>query len=215
MEGRGVVVFSGRPLDISEIEPYCDALIYAWYLGCESGNALARLIFGLSNPSGKLAMSLPRCVGQCPIYYNYLNTDRTYHKLNRFSCGYTDCVNSPLYSFSFGLSYSEFKYENISVGENEINLKIKNTGKHDGFETVQLYVSLKDTSVSQPVKALKDFKKIFLKSGGEKEITFKINKDMFSFYKDKVKTLENCTASLFFMAQGGEFIKISDFEVNL
>lgn len=210
-----VIVFSGRPLDISDIEPYSDALIYAWYLGCESGNALARLIFGLSNPSGKLAMSLPRCVGQCPIYYNHLNTGRPYNKTNRFSCGYTDCENEPLFSFGFGLSYTEFRYEDISVNKNEIKIKVKNTGDFDGFETIQLYVSLKDTSVSQPVKALKDFKKIFLKSGEEKEITFKINKDMFSFYKNKVKTLEKCSAVLFLRAQSGEFIKISDFEVCL
>lgn len=209
------VVFSGRPLDISEIEPFCDAIIYAWFLGCESGNALARLIFGDVNPSGKLAMSMPRNVGQCPIYYNHLNTGRPYKKGERFSCGYTDCENAPLYPFGFGLCYTEFKYENISVTKNKINLTVKNIGKADGFETVQLYISLTNTSVSQPIISLKDFKKVFLKSGEEKELSFELNKDMFTFFKNGTKVFENCKARLFLNGGSGDFIEIYSGDIDL
>lgn len=198
------VVFSGRPLDISEAEPYCNAVIYAWYLGCESGNALARLLAGEVNPSGRLAMSLPRNVGQCPIYYNHTNTGRPYSSGERFSCGYIDCENTPLFSFGSGLSYTDFEYKDISFNNGELKITVKNTGGFDGCEVIQLYVSLINTSVVRPAEELKEFKKVFLKAGEEKTMSIKVTREMLSFYKHKKLVCEKCKVKLFLKTGDGK-----------
>lgn len=180
------VVFSGRPLDLSSINNYCDAILYGWYLGCETGNALADLLTGDANPSGKLAMSLPASIGQIPVYYNHLPSGRIKTADNLFGTGYTDFQHEPLYPFGYGLSYSKFEYSNFSIAGSTVKIKVKNVSDAGGMETVQLYIRDCFASVSRPVKELKGFKKIYLKAGEEKIITFILTKDMLSFYiKDK------------------------------
>lgn len=151
-------------------------------------------------------MSLPRNVGQCPIYYNHTNTGRPYFKGQRFSCGYIDCENTPLFPFGSGLSYTDFEYKDVSFNNGELKITVKNTGNFDGCEIVQFYVSLINTSVVRPVEELKEFKKVFLKTGEEKTLSIKVTRDMLSFYKHKKFVCEKCGVKLFLKTGNGEKI---------
>jgi beta-glucosidase len=178
-----VVLMNGRPLSIEWIDQNIPAIVEAWFLGVKSGNAIAEVLFGDYNPSGKLPVTFPRTVGQVPIYYNHKNTGRPGDLNNHFTSKYLDLPLTPLYPFGFGLSYSTFEYSDLKLSSSmisededlEISVNVKNTGDLDGEEVVQLYVQDLVGSVTRPVKELKRFKKIYLKKGEEQKISFVIS----------------------------------------
>ena len=168
------------------------AILNAWFGGTETGLALADVLFGDANPSGKLTMTFPKNVGQIPIYYAHKNTGRPLIGpwFEKFKSNYIDIDNEPLYPFGYGLSYTNFSYDNFTLDKAEMGVNdvinaqvtITNTGKYDGAEVVQLYIRDMVGSVTRPVKELKGFQKIFLKAGESRTINFEINADMLKFY---------------------------------
>ena len=189
----GLLVMSGRPLDLSWEDQNMDAIIEAWFLGVQSGNGLADVISGDYNPSGRLVMSFPRSVGQLPIYYNHKNTGRplsAQHPEEDYKSKYIDSPNSPLYPFGFGLSYTTFTIDNVKLSKQSITMNdklivtadVQNTGKRDGESVAQLYVRDLVGSVTRPVKELKGFAKVALKAGEKKQVSFTITADDLAFY---------------------------------
>lgn len=187
-----LVMMSGRPLAMEEEYELADAFLFVWHPGVEAGNAIADVLFGNYNPSGKLTMTFPRNVGQIPVYYNHKNTGRPNlgDEFQKFRLNYLDVPNSPLYPFGYGLSYTKFEYSNIMLssdkihpsGEMEVSVDITNTGDFDGEEVIQLYVRDVVGSVSRPLRELKGFRKIFLKKGESRKVTFKLTEYDLSFY---------------------------------
>ncbi|WP_321438235.1 beta-glucosidase BglX [uncultured Bacteroides sp.] len=189
----GLLVMSGRPLDLSWEDQNMNAIMEAWFLGVQSGNGLADVISGDYNPSGRLVMSFPRSVGQLPIYYNHKNTGRPLspqHPEEDYKSKYIDSPNSPLYPFGFGLSYTTFTIDNVKLSKPSITMNdklivtadVQNTGKRDGESVVQLYVRDLVGSVTRPVKELKGFAKVTLKAGEKKQVSFTITADDLAFY---------------------------------
>ncbi|TDE42444.1 glycosyl hydrolase [Flavobacterium rhamnosiphilum] len=192
--GKPVVVLinAGRPLVFNWTADTISAIAYTWWLGSEAGNAIADVLFGDYNPSGKLPMSFPREEGQIPIYYNHFNTGRPAKndtEINYVSA-YTDLKNSPRFPFGYGLSYTTFEYSDLKLSKNkiksaekmEVSLNVKNSGKVAGEEVVQLYLRDKVGSVVRPIIELKDFQKIKLNAGETKVVKFIIDKEKLSFY---------------------------------
>jgi len=189
-----VVLMNGRPLTISWIAEKVPAILETWFLGIEAGNAIADVLFGDLNPSGKLPITFPRNVGQVPIYYNHKNTGRPMSD-DMYTSKYIDSPHTPLYPFGFGLSYSSFTYENINLNPKQISrsgnlivsVDVTNTGKVAGEETVQLYIQDKVASVTRPVKQLKDFKKINLQPGEKTTVQFTLRPEQLAFYNLDMK----------------------------
>lgn len=194
--GKPVVIlnFSGRPNVLSDEAKTVPAIMNVWFGGSEAGDAIADVVFGDVNPSGKLTASMPRNVGQIPIYYNHLNTGRPvpddasrYHK---FRSNYLDVRNTPLYPFGYGLSYTDFDYSGFKLSENEMlsdgsikaSVTVKNIGDRKGAEIVQWYIRDKEASVSRPVKELKYFERIELMPGESKTVEFTITPENLKFY---------------------------------
>lgn len=185
-----VVLMNGRPLTVTWISENIPALVESWFLGIQSGNAIADVLFGDYNPSGKLPVTFPRSVGQVPIYYNHKNTGRPYNPNDHYTSYYQDLNNTPLYPFGYGLSYSKFDYSNLTLSSNKIkngeslNVKVdvKNSSDREGEEVVQLYVRDLVGSVTRPVKELKDFSKVDLKPGETKTVEFTITPEKLKFY---------------------------------
>lgn len=185
-----LLLLNGRPLDLSWENENVDAIVEAWYLGIRTGDAIANVLSGNYNPSAKLTMSFPRNVGQVPIYYNALNTGRPFDQNNPqdYKSFYLDVENTPLYPFGYGLSYTSFDYSDLKISseilKNDtsimVSINVKNTGNIEGEEIVQLYTQDIFASVAQPVKQLKGFKKITLKKGESKRVSFEITPDMLS-----------------------------------
>ncbi len=182
------------------MEKHIPSIVQVWHLGHESGHAIADVLFGDYNPSAKLTMSFPYAVGQIPIYYNNRTTGRPYQKGYRWCSRYLDNSNEPLYPFGYGLSYTTFKYSDISLDHSKLavndtitaTVKIKNTGNFDGVEVVQLYIQDLVGSITRPKKELKGFKRIKLKANEEKEVSFKVSVDELKFYnKDLELTAEH------------------------
>jgi beta-glucosidase len=200
-----LVLNNGRPLAIPWADAHIPAIVEAWQLGTQSGNAIAQVLYGDYNPSGKLPMTFPRNVGQVPIYYNYKNTGRP--EMNEpesvFWSHYSDEKNTPLYPFGYGLSYTKFEYSNLVLnqklftenGQIEVSVTLKNTGKYAGKEVVQLYIRDLFASVTRPVKELKGFELIELQPNESKKVSFIINK----------KTIEFFTANSKWEAEAGDF----------
>ena len=177
-----VVLFNGRPLDVSALDKIAPAILTMWFPGTEGGNAAAELIFGKCNPCGKLSMTFPYNVGQCPIYYNHPNTGRPRWRSQPdhrgYASDYIDCATLPLYSFGHGLSYSNFVYSDLSLSAHEmtadssiqVSIKVRNDSDRAGKEVVQL--SMRDLvgSVVRPVQQLSAFEKINLEPGEEKTV---------------------------------------------
>lgn len=193
-----LVLVNGRPLTVENDLPYADAVLETWRLGNEAGNALADVLFGNYNPSGKLTMTFPRSVGQIPIYYNHKNTGRPYTegKKENFVSNYLDMKNTPLYPFGYGLSYTTFTYDKISMSDTlltgnnktlKATIKITNSGKYAGEETAQLYLNDPVASVARPVKELKKFQKVFLQPGESKDLTFILTPEDLKFYNSQLK----------------------------
>lgn len=177
------VLMNGRPLSINWLNENVNAILETWFAGTMAGDAIAKVLFGDYNPSGKLPVTFPRTVGQVPIYYNHKNTGRPGDLNNHFTSKYLDLPLTPLYPFGFGLSYTTFEYSGLNLSKNkftnedsiQVSVKVKNTGRYDGEEVVQMYVQDLVGSVTRPVKELKGFKKIMLKRGEEKTVGFTIH----------------------------------------
>jgi beta-glucosidase len=188
-----VVLFSGRPLEIKEISDKAKAVLEVWMPGTEGGNAIAEVLFGDAVPSGKLAMSMPYCVGQVPVFYSEFHTGRPYagsEGKGKYFSRYLDIPNKPLYPFGYGLSYTDFEISKVRLSSNELtkesslkaSVTVKNIGSFTGKEVVQLYIQDKFGSVARPVRELKGFRKVELKPGEEKKIVFSITEEMLRFY---------------------------------
>lgn len=191
------VLFYARPRAIEKLEPYCDAVLWAWHPGTEVGNAVADILFGKVNPGGKLPMTLPRCTGHIPIYYN---TEPAARDVNGYygNCeykNYHDCDGTPMYPFGYGLSYSVFEIGKIKADSKEITLgeiekgecfeftvNIKNISDTAGSEVVQLYIHDKTATMSRPLRELKGYRKIMLEPGESKDVVFKIGFKELGFY---------------------------------
>ena len=191
-----LVLNNGRPLAITWADKHIPAIVEAWQLGTQTGNAVAQVLYGDYNPSGKLPMSFPRNVGQVPIYYNYKNTGRPIDKDgNVFWSHYMDVEKTPLYPFGYGLSYSTFEYSDLKLNGtsfeigNDINVSVnvKNTSSVDGKEVVQLYIRDLFGSITRPVRELKGFELTALKAGETKTINFTLNKETLGFYNNDGK----------------------------
>tara|TARA_R110002124_G_scaffold89692_1_gene229306 strand:+ start:32055 stop:34280 length:2226 start_codon:yes stop_codon:yes gene_type:complete len=185
------VLMNGRPLTINWLDENIAAILETWFLGTTAGNAIADVLVGDYNPSGKLPMTFPRHVGQIPIHYNMKNTGRPFEADNKYTSKYLDISNDPLYPFGYGLSYTTFDYGAINLSSNlmtstdtiKVKIEVRNTGEFGGEEVIQLYLKDKVASVSRPVKELKAFKKIYLDAGESKSVTFTITNDELSFYR--------------------------------
>ena len=192
-----IVLMNGRPLTLVDEDRMADAMLETWFSGTEGGNAIADVLFGDYNPSGKLPMSFPRSVGQIPIYYNHLPTGRPYNfaKPNKYTSHYYDAENGPLYPFGYGLSYTTFTVSPVTLssetmahnGSIEASVTVTNSGKVDGATVVQLYLNDPVASISRPVKELHGFKRIMLKAGESQQVTFKIDVDALKFWNQQMK----------------------------
>jgi beta-glucosidase len=177
-----LVLESGRPLDIRWAPERVPAIIQAWYLGVQSGNAIADVLFGDASPSGRLPLSWPRSVGEIPIYYNHKNTGRPTAP-DRWKTGYLDQTSAPLFPFGYGLTYTTFKYSNLKIespsiaadGTLRFSAEIENTGKREGTEVVQLYTHDRIAPTSRPVRELKGFQRITLAPGEHKQVEFSVS----------------------------------------
>ncbi|MDE7248745.1 MAG: beta-glucosidase BglX [Lachnospiraceae bacterium] len=187
-----VVLFSGRPLDIREISEKAAAVLAVWMPGTEGGNAIADVLFGDVNPSGKLSMSFPYSVGQVPVFYGQFRTGRPYTEGSDegYVSRYLDIPNKPLYSFGYGLSYTEFTISPVKLSADKmsraeqitVSVMVKNSGTVKGQEVVQMYLEDVCGSVARPVRELKGFRKICLEPGEETEVQFKIGEEMLRFH---------------------------------
>ncbi len=197
-----VVLFTGRAMTIGEENEKATAILNTWFGGTEAGDAIADVLFGDVNPSGKLPITFPRSVGQIPIYYAHYNTGRPISKdandnckFEKYRSNYLDQCNTPLYPFGYGLSYTTFtisdlKLNKVSINQNEsltATVQLKNNGDYDGAEVVQLYIKDVFGSTVRPVRELKGFQKIFLKKGESKQVTFTIKPDDLKFYNSELK----------------------------
>ena len=202
-----MVLFTGRPLALTWEEENVPAILNVWFAGSEAGDAIADVLFGDVNPSGKLSATFPRSVGQVPIYYAAKNTGRPLGNkqgnFEKFRSNYLDERNEPLFPFGFGLSYTAFKYSNLRLSANTMKsndklqafVDVTNTGNFDGKEVVQLYIRDLVGSVTRPIKELKGFKKISLKKGETQTVSFEITVEDLKFYNSDLQ----------FVAEPGRF----------
>ncbi len=209
-----LVLFNGHPLALTNVVPHTAALLEAWFPGTQTGPALVRVLFGDVNPSGKLTVSLPRAVGQEPLYYNALNTGRPPIGIDlnrrprnfaeRFHSRYIDVPNSPLFPFGYGLSYTQFTYSPLTISTNAVSARelnagtaapirvsaeVKNVGDRPGDEVVELYLREQGTSVARPVRELKGFQRVSLAPGEAKRVEFAIGRDALAFWNIETKNV--------------------------
>ncbi|MHA7059485.1 beta-glucosidase BglX [Aquimarina sp. M1] len=220
-----LVLNNGRPLTIPWADKHIPAIVEAWQLGSQSGHAIAQVLYGDYNPSGKLPMSFPRSVGQVPIYYNYKNTGRPSEPAPNlvFWSHYSDQKNSPLYAFGHGLSYTSFEYGNLNVTmENQttsnakinVSIDVTNSGEYEGKEVTQLYIRDLFASITRPVKELKGFEMISLKPGETKTVKFELDTETLGFYDNNNQWIvEPGTFEVFVGGSSDKTIK-STFELN-
>jgi beta-glucosidase len=192
------VLFTGRPQTINWEQENITAILNVWFGGTQAGNAVADVVFGKVNPSGKLPVTFPRSVGQIPLYYNHKNTGRPADEgawFQKYRSNYLDIPNNPLYPFGYGLSYTTFAYGELVLDKTRLSsektltasIDVTNTGNYDGYEVVQLYIRDLVGSVTRPVKELKGFQKVFLKAGESKTVTFTITPEDLKFYNYDLK----------------------------
>jgi beta-glucosidase len=212
-----LIVFSGRPLATPWAAEHVQSLLLGWFPGIEAGPALVRTLFGDAEPQGRLTVSVPRSVGQIPVYYNALNSGRPKADSiapdapmpgDRYVSGYLDEENTPQYPFGRGLTYTEFSYSAVRPGATELSAKsinegrsrlavgadIRNTGRREGTETVQLYIRLRGTSVARPVRELKGFQRVHLAAGEARHVEFSLGRDELAFWNiDMKEVAEPCS----------------------
>ena len=189
---------SGRPLTLSREDQLADAILEAWFPGTMGGAGIADVLFGTYNPSAKLPVSFPRVVGQIPIYYNVKNTGRPINPANPkqdYRSFYQDAPNDPLYPFGHGLSYTTFEYGAPELSSSTLNqngkitvtVEVRNAGKYNGHEVVQLYIHDKFASVTRPIRQLKGFQKIFLEKGKAQEVSFTLAANDLKYYNQSME----------------------------
>lgn len=219
-----LVIMSGRPLTLTWENELANAMLEVWFQGHEAGNSIADVLFGNYNPSGKLTMSFPRNVGQIPVYYNHKNTGRPQSAGNwqKFRSNYLDVANSPLFPFGYGLSYTTFSYSDVQLSQSQMKptekitatVTVTNTGNYDGEEVVQLYIRDMVASVTQPVKKLKGFQKIFLKKGESKQVRFTIGLEELKFFNSDLKWIAEPGAFKLFIGTNSDDVKEASFTLT-
>ncbi|WP_026880528.1 beta-glucosidase BglX [Hymenobacter norwichensis] len=200
-----IVLMSGRPLTLPWEDKNADAILETWFAGSQAGNAIADVLFGAYNPSGKLTATFPQHVGQIPLYYNHKMTGRPYAgvALDKYKSRYMDVSNDPLYPFGYGLSYTTFEYGKPELSDSSLSMNgtldvkvtVRNTGNYDGEEVAQLYIRDMVGSITRPVKELKGFQKVMLKKGESRTLTFRLTPEDLKFYNTDLK----------FAAEPGDF----------
>jgi len=191
-----LVLMNGRPLTLPWEAAHCSAILETWFGGSEAGNAVADVLFGDYNPSGRLSATFPRDVGQIPLFYNHKNTGRPYggNPLVKYVSRYLDVPNSPLFPFGYGLSYTTFSYSDIRLSKRSLTgddtlvatVDVKNTGHRAGEETVQLYITDPVASVTRSVEDLRGFQKVALQPGESRAVSFTITPDDSKFYNSEL-----------------------------
>jgi len=219
-----LVLFTGRPLTLIWEHENVPAILNVWFGGSEAAYAIGDVLFGDVNPSGKLTSTFPRNVGQIPLYYNHYSTGRpaSDNGFEKFRSNYLDEKNAPLYPFGFGLSYTQFEYSDIKLsapsmensGEITATVTVKNTGKTEGREVVQLYIRDLVGSVSRPVKELKGFEKIALKAGESKPVTFKITTELLKFYNSNLEQVTEPGAFTVMIGGNSRDLKTAGFTLK-
>lgn len=219
-----LVLMNGRPMTLTWEDQNVPAILDTWFGGTEAGNAVADVLFGNYNPSGKITASFPRNVGQIPIYYNHLNTGRPYQagEGTKFKSDYLDVSNDPLYPFGYGLSYTTFNYSDISMSSKTLNssgkitasVDITNTGTRSGKETVQMYIRDMVGSIARPVKELKGFKQITLEPGETKKVSFTISVEDLKFYNSDLKYVYEPGDFKVFIGTNSADVKEADFTLK-
>jgi beta-glucosidase len=219
-----VLVSSGRPLVLTPVEPLADAIVQCWILGTEHGNAIADVVSGDYNPSGKTVMTFPYAVGQIPVYYNHFSTGRPTQTdgMGNWFSRYRDIPNEPLYPFGFGLSYTDFSYSvpklsAASITKEEkltVTVTVTNTGSRSGEEVVQLYIRDHTASIIRPVKELKGFEKVSLKAGESKTVSFTLSANELSFYTAEGKLILEPGKFTVFTGGNSRDTQQVDFEVR-
>ncbi|RXR24534.1 beta-glucosidase BglX [Flavobacterium stagni] len=218
--GKPIVVLinAGRPLIFNWIADNMPTIVYTWWLGSEAGNAIADVLFGDYNPSGKLPMTFPRDEGQIPLYYNHFSTGRPSKDDNDkiYKSAYIDLPNSAKFPFGFGLSYTTFTYNDLklsapsltSKGSITVSFTLTNSGKYAGEEVVQLYLKDPFASVVRPIKELKGFQKVKLNPGEQKTITFTVDNELLSFYNDQLEWVSEPGAFELMLGSSSEDIRL-------
>lgn len=219
-----VVLFNGRPMILKWEDEHVNALLDVWFPGTEAGNAIADVLFGNYNPSGKLTATFPQNVGQVPIYYNHKNTGRPLNPGDghKFKSDYLDVTNEPLYPFGYGLSYTNFSYGDVRLSKTEVSgtegltatVTVTNNGNYDGEEVVQMYLHDKVASITPAVKQLKGFQKIFLKKGESKQVLFNINHSDLMFYDKDLKLVSEPGEFEVMVGGNSRDVKMVSFELK-
>ncbi|NTW25279.1 MAG: beta-glucosidase BglX [Lentimicrobium sp.] len=218
-----LVLFTGRPLILNWENENIPAILNVWFGGSTAGQAIADVVFGTVNPSGKLPVTFPQNVGQIPLYYNHKNTGRPLGEdewFAKFLSNYLDVTNDPLYPFGYGLSYTSFTFSDLKLDQNKLtgnqtlkaSIDITNSGKYDGAEVVQLYIRDLVGSMTRPVKELKGFQKVFIKAGETKTVTFDITPEDLKFYNYDLKY--DWEAGDFVIMAGGNSRDVKSAQVN-
>jgi beta-glucosidase len=219
-----LLVFNGRPLDLTEESKTVPAILNVWFGGSETGYAIADVLFGDVNPSGKLSATFPQNVGQIPLYYNHKNTGRPLEEgkwFTKFKSNYLDVSNEPLYPFGYGLSYTNFdisapvldKSIMNANGTIQVKVTVKNTGPRNGEEVVQLYIRDLVGSITRPVKELKGFQKIALKAGESREVTFALTEKLLKFYNSNLDFVSEVGDFKVFVGNSSTNVKEASFKL--
>ena len=190
-----LLISAGRPIIVEEFKDKVSSIVYIWQLGTEAGNALADLLLGKCDISGRLTASVPYHEGQLPVYYNKNHTGRPALGKVWYETGYKDMTTDAAYPFGYGLSYTEFEYSELALsstemtkdGSIEVSCKVKNTGARGGYTVAQLYVRDLFASCVRPIKELKGFQKLYLEAGEERVVTFTLNADDLAFHNEKLE----------------------------
>ncbi len=220
-----LILFNGRPMTLGWENKNVPAILDVWFGGTETGDAIAEVLFGDVNPSGKLTTTFPQNVGQIPLYYNHLNTGRPLADgkwFQKFRSNYLDVTNEPLYPFGYGKSYTSFEYSDIKLSDSVMamngkltaSVTIKNTGSRDGKEVVQLYIRDMVGSISRPVKELKGFQKIMLKTGESKTVSFSVTVEDLKFYNSDLKFAAEPGAFKVFIGTSSAEVKEAGFTLK-
>jgi len=217
-----VVLMNGRPLAIPELAEHAPAILETWYLGHEMGHAVADVLFGDVNPSGKLPITFPRAVGQVPIYYNHKSTGRPPRAEEVYTSKYLDVAWTPLYPFGHGLSYTTFSYQKpklsaTKLGAGEaltVEVTVKNTGPRAGEEVVQLYLRDDAASVTRPVRTLRGFQKVALEKGASRSLTFVLDQEDFALLDDKLKRVVEAGTFTVYVGGSSSTDNQASFEVS-
>jgi beta-glucosidase len=216
-----LVLMNGRPLTLSWEDKNLDGILEAWFGGTMAGPALADVLLGDADPSGKITMTFPRSVGQIPIYYNHENTGRPFDPNQKYTSKYLDIDNSPLYPFGYGLTYTSFNYSDVSLSNSTLKMSgkmnafvnITNTGTRKGKETVQLYIRDMVGSISRPVKELKGFQQITLSPGETKKVSFTLSVNDLKFYNSELKFAAEPGNFKVFIGTNSQDVKEADFKL--